>query len=268
MGHYIEVEKNIKLFVEDIGEGQPVIFLHGWPLNHKMYEYQMNEIPQQGYRFIGIDFRGYGKSDKPLKGYDYKTMANDVRAVIDALDLQNAVLAGFSMGGPIAATYMIEHKEHQISKLMLLSAAAPSFTQQDGFSYGMKPSEVDELIEGIQKDRPAALAEFGSTFFGQSISKEFEMWFGNLGLEASSYGTLASAKALRDEDLRTKLSSITVPTLLLHGRKDEICPFEFAEQMQQEISQAELIPFEHSGHGLFYDEKEKFNKEILAFLDK
>lgn len=95
MGHYINTENNVQIYAEDIGEGQPVIFLHGWPLNHGMFEYQMNELPKHEFRFIGIDLRGYGKSDRPFNGYDYDTMADDLHEVIQKLDLKDAVLAGF-----------------------------------------------------------------------------------------------------------------------------------------------------------------------------
>ncbi|OIK11374.1 alpha/beta hydrolase [Bacillus sp. MUM 13] len=266
MGHYIQTEDNVKIFAEDIGEGKPVILIHGWPLNHEMFESLMNELPQRGYRFIGIDLRGYGKSDRPMKGYDYNTMADDIKAVIDKLDLDQAVLAGFSMGGPIAARYMTRHGGHRISRLLLLSAAAPVFTQREDYPYGMTKAKVDELIKQIQEDRPAALADFGTKFFGTQPSKEFTMWFNQLALTSSSNGTIQSAYALRDEDLRMELSDIAVPTLLMHGKKDKICPYDFALEMMEMIPDAQLIPFEESGHGIFYDEKEKFNTEFLNFL--
>ncbi len=117
MGHYIKTEEHVTLFVEDIGHGRPIIFLHGWPLNHKMFEYQMNELPKRGFRFIGVDLRGYGQSDRPWEGYDYDTMADDVKAVIYTLQLENAILAGFSMGGAIAIRYMARHEGADVDKL-------------------------------------------------------------------------------------------------------------------------------------------------------
>lgn len=115
MGRYVQVEPNVSIFVEDIGQGTPVVFLHGWPVNYKMFEYQLNVLPNQGIRAIAIDFRGYGKSDAPSTGYDYDRMADDVRAVIDDLELTDVVLAGFSMGGAIAVHYMARHAGHGVS---------------------------------------------------------------------------------------------------------------------------------------------------------
>ena len=266
MGHYVEVEKGVNVFVEDIGEGQPIIYIHGWPVNHKMFEYQMNELPKHGCRFIGIDLRGYGKSDRPWNGYDYDRKADDVRAVIDALQIENAVLAGFSMGGAIAIRYMARHQQHQISKLILLAPAAPKFTKSEDYSMGIAPEEVDDMIMNIQEDRPAFLAGFGEMFFHQKPSEAFDHWFGTLGLEASAHGTIHSAQALRNEDGRADLSSVTVPALLLHGRKDEICPFDFSTYLEEKLTDAELVPFEESGHGLVFEETEKVNSEILRFI--
>ncbi|MCK6078536.1 alpha/beta fold hydrolase [Paenibacillus silvae] len=267
MGRYVQVEPNVKVYVEDIGEGTPVLFLHGWPVNYKMFEYQLNVLPHHGIRTIAMDFRGYGLSDKPSTGYDYDRMADDVRAVIDDLGLKDAVLAGFSMGGAIAAHYMVRHQGHGISRLALLSAAAPVFTQREGYPYGLTPEELNEqIIEPIFEDRAKLLDTFGGMFFAKEHSKPFMNWFHALGMEASSYGTISSAMALRDEDLRGELETIQVPTAIFHGKKDEICPFEFAEQMHQAIPSAELVVFEESGHGAFYDELEKYNAELIRFI--
>ncbi|MBO3793748.1 alpha/beta fold hydrolase [Bacillus subtilis] len=265
MGHYIKTEEHVTLFVEDIGHGSPIIFLHGWPLNHKMFEYQMNELPKRGFRFIGVDLRGYGQSDRPWEGYDYDTMADDVKAVIYTLQLENAILAGFSMGGAIAIRYMARHEGADVDKLILLSAAAPAFTKRPGYPYGMRKQDIDDMIELFKADRPKTLADLGKQFFEKKVSPELRQWFLNLMLEASSYGTIHSGIALRDEDLRKELAAIKVPTLILHGRKDRIAPFDFAKELKRGIKQSELVPFANSGHGAFYEEKEKINSLIAQF---
>ncbi|MFC5733075.1 alpha/beta fold hydrolase [Cytobacillus gottheilii] len=266
MGHYINTENNVQIYAEDIGEGQPVIFLHGWPLNHGMFEYQMNELPKHEFRFIGIDLRGYGKSDRPFNGYDYDTMADDLHEVIQKLDLKDAVLAGFSMGGPIALRYMSRYDGDRISKLLLLSPAAPIFTKRDDYPFGMEKEEVDTLIDQLKKDRPHAIASFGEKFFEKEPSEEFQQWFLNMAISSSSYGTIHSAIALRDEDLRNELSGIAAPITILHGKKDQICPYDFSVQLADQLPNAKLVPFEESGHGVFHDEPEKYKKQILEFL--
>ncbi|MFC0270443.1 alpha/beta fold hydrolase [Metabacillus herbersteinensis] len=268
MGFYIRVEQTVNLYVEDLGpkDGQPILFIHGWPVNHKMFEYQYNQLPKKGYRCIGVDLRGFGKSDQPWEGYTYNRFADDIRAVVDALQLKNFILVGFSMGGAIAIRYMARHLGHQVSKLALFGAAAPVFTKRPDFPYGMAKEDVNKLIKETYRDRPKMLSDFGDIFFARCVTESFKNWFHGLGLEASGHGTAMSAIALRDEDLRGDLSKINVPTAIFHGVQDKVCPFELAEAMHAGIKGSELIPFHYSGHGLFYCELEKFNSELVQFI--
>ncbi|WP_232697379.1 alpha/beta fold hydrolase [Brevibacillus daliensis] len=268
MGYYITVEPNVNLFVEDVdpGNGKPIVFLHGWPVNHKMYEYQFDQLPKMGFRCIGIDLRGHGNSDKPWTGYTYDRMADDVRVVIDSLRLKNIVLAGHSMGGAISIRYMARHAGHQVAKLALFGAAAPVFTRRPDFPYGFTKEEVNKLIEETYADRPQMLVGFGDIFFYRYLTESFKDWFHGLGMEASGHATAMCAIALRDEDLRPDLPKINVPTGIFHGIHDKVCPFAFAEAMNTGIKNSELIPFWDSGHGLFYCEKEKFNEALIHFI--
>lgn len=266
MGHYIEVEAGVKVYAEDIGIGQPVVFIHGWPLNSKSFESQVGELAVNNFRFIGIDLRGYGKSDKPWSGYDYDTAASDVKAVVDHLELENIVLAGFSMGGPIAIRYLSKYGQDNVDKLLLMGPAAPLFTQRDDFKIGMPPSGVDDIIKQLKTDRPLFLSKFSDMFFEQKKTPEFLRWFQSLGLEAGAHSTILSAISLRDEDLRDEIAGISLPTAIFHGKKDQICPFELAELLQKEIPNSVLVPFENSGHGINADEPDKFNTELIKFL--
>jgi non-heme chloroperoxidase len=268
MGYYITVEQNVNIFVEDIdpGYGKPILFLHGWPANHKMFEYQYNQLPKLGYRCIGVDYRGFGKSDRPWKGYSYNRLADDIRIVVDTLRLEDVTLAGHSMGGAIAIRYMARHAGHKVSKLALLAAAAPVFTQRPDYPYGITKEEVNKLIEGTYTDRPKMLDDFGNIFFARYLTESFKDWFHGLGIEASGHATAMCAISLRDEDLREDLSKINVPTGIFHGKQDKICPFVLAELMHAGIKGSELIPFKYSGHGLFYCELEKFNQELVRFI--
>ena len=130
MSDKIKGINGVNINVEDIGTGTPIVFIHGWALNHNMFEYQFTELPKHGYRCIGIDLRGFGDSDKPWDGYNYDTMTDDVRAVFDTLNLDNATLVGFSMGGAIAVHYMSRHQGFGISKLVLIGAAATLSNQE------------------------------------------------------------------------------------------------------------------------------------------
>jgi non-heme chloroperoxidase len=268
--NWIEVEKGVRVFVEDLnpGGGKPVLFIHGWPVNHKMFEYQFNLLPQYGFRCIGLDLRGFGKSDCPWGGYSYDRLADDVRGVVEALRLTGFYLVGFSIGGAISIRYMARHAGYGVAKLALVSAAAPVFTKRADYPYGLATEEVNSLILKTYKDRPKMLAEFGEMFFASKISPEFRAWFQDLGLEASGHGTAMAAVSLRDEDLRNDLQKVLVPTSIFHGALDKIVPYKSATVLQQGIHGSELYRFEHSGHGVFYDELELFNATLIRFLNR
>ncbi|WP_410513176.1 alpha/beta hydrolase [Paenibacillus sp. BR2-3] len=266
MQYYIEVEPNVKLFIEDIGSGVPVVFIHGWPLNHSIFEYQVTQLPKYGFRCISIDLRGFGKSDQPWTGYDYDRMADDIRIVLDTLYLEQVRLIGFSMGGAIAIRYMSRHRGHRVAKLLLLGAAAPAFTQRDNYPYGMTKAEVDELIELTYTDRPQMVAAFGEKVFAQPVTPSFKDWFQFIGVAASNHGTVCGAISLREEDLRQDLPQVHAPTFIFHGVLDQICPFKFAILMHKGIHGSQLLRFEKSGHGIFYDELELFNQRLLSVL--
>ncbi|ANF94900.1 alpha/beta fold hydrolase [Paenibacillus bovis] len=269
MGKYIQVEDGVKLFVQDLGEGIPVIFLHGWPSNHLMFEYQFSRLPLDGYRCIGIDFRGFGKSDAPWEGYTYDRMADDLRAVIDELQIENAVLIGFSMGGAVAIRYMARHQGHEIAQLALMGAAAPVFTKRADFDHGMDPDDVtSNLIEATYQDRPKMLGKFGLDFTHSKTKAGMMVWLESLCLQASHHGTIKAAIALRDEDLRGDLSAVTVPTVIFQGTKDKICDPDLAQLLSESITDARVVLFEHSGHAMMFDEMDKFNKELLLFLNQ
>jgi non-heme chloroperoxidase len=288
---YIEIDDNVFLHIRDWGQGKTIVFIPGWPLGHEMFEYQFTQLPQHGYRCIGISMRGFGKSSKPWGEYTYDVFADDLQSVLHSLALRNVTLVGFSMGGAIALRYMARHKGDGISKLVLCAAAAPSFTTRSGFPFRIEPEAVDSLIELCYSDRAKLNAEFGKIIFRNSdaVSPQLLDWFQSLGMEASPHATAACLATLRDSDLREDIQSVNVPTVLFHGLHDQVCPFELAETMTAQseamsngaeampageeaaaggIRGARLIRFENSGHALFYEERDKFNAELMNFIGK
>lgn len=270
MEYYIKVEPEVKIYVEDLNpEGKKtIVFIHGWPLSHKAYEYQFNVLPKMGYRCIGIDTRGFGKSDKPVSGYSYNTLSDDLRCVVEALNLRDFTLGGHSMGGAIAIRYMARHKGFGVSKLALFGAAAPSLTMRPDFPYGLPKEAVTSLINEAYNDKPKMLRDFGDMFLFQYATQPLSDWFFNLGLEAAGWAVAECAKTFRDEILFADLGEIKVPTLILHGIHDKVCLFPLAEVMKRGIKNSKLVPFEYSGHGLFYDERDKFNRELTQFIEQ
>jgi non-heme chloroperoxidase len=267
--YYIKVAPDVKIFVEDVNPSgnKTILFIHGWPLSHKAYEYQFNILPKMGYRCIGIDTRGFGASDKPWSGYSYDVLAEDVRQIVLALKLRNFTLAGHSMGGAIAIRYMAKYGGDGVSKLALFGAAAPSLTKSKNFPYGLPKEDVTKLIETTYKDRPKMLRDFGDIFLFKYATQPLSDWFFQLGLQAAGWATAAAATTFRDENLFSDLGKICVPTLILHGIHDKVCLYPLAVAMHNGIKYSKLVPFEFSGHGLFWEEFEKFNKELMEFIE-
>jgi len=268
VGYYVRVEQDVNVFVEDINPGgkKVILFIHGWPANHNMFEYQYDQLAQMGYRCIGVDTRGFGNSDRPAGGYGYDRLADDVHEVIEALKLHDITLAGHSMGGATAIRYMARYNERGVAKLALFGAAAPSLTQRPNFPYGIPAEDVTKIIENTNSNRPQMLQDFGRIFFFQNTTPPFNDWFMWLGFVAAGWATAQCAVTFRDETLFADLPKITVPTLILHGVNDMVCRFPLALAMKQGIKNSKLVPFDNSGHGLFWEERVKFNTELTQFI--
>jgi non-heme chloroperoxidase len=268
---FIEVEPNVKLHVTDLGEGKPVVLIHGWPLSDAMYEYQYAALLQKNYRVIGITLRGFGLSDKPGGKYDYDVFADDIKVILDKLKIEDATIGGFSMGGATVIHYVAKYKAAHVSKLALFGAAAPLWTKRSDFSFGLWTKEdVSGLITLNNTNRPLLFETFGKIFPANetSVSAGHGAWLGTIQAQASPYAMGEALKTLRDSDLREDLKKIKIPTLILHGKLDKICSYDLAEQMNAGISNSKLVAFEKSGHALFIEELEKFNAELIKFIQQ
>ena len=264
---YIEVEKNVKLHVTDLGDGQPVVLIHGWPLNDAMYEYQYQYLVKKGFRAIGISLRGFGKSDRPYGKYDFDVFSDDIKVVLEKLKIENAVLGGFSMGGAVVLHYMARYNGAHINKLALFGAAAPSWKQRPGSPYGASDEAAAGLIRTTETNRQQLIEGFGKGFGATdtSLSPAAAKWLESISADASPYATTQAITALRDLDLRPALAKINVPVAIFHGTKDKLCDFAFAEQLHKGIKNSYIVRFENSGHALFLEEMDKFNTELEKF---
>lgn len=267
---YIEVEKGVKLHVTDLGEGQPIVLIHGWPLSDAMYEYQYQYLSRKGFRVIGITLRGFGKSDKPYGRYDFDVFSDDIKVVLDKLNIQNAVLGGFSMGGAVVIHYITKYNAAHVSKLALFGAAAPSWKQRGESAYGISEADANGLLTKTMTAREDFIAGLGSAFVAKegNISKNLEKWLENINLQASPYAVTESIRSLLDLDLRPTLSKIKIPTTIFQGTQDKLCPYPLAEELNKGIKDSYIVKFENSGHALFVEEVEKFNTELEKFAKK
>ena len=265
---FIEVEKNVRLHVSDLGEGSPVVLIHGWPLSNAMYEYQYSALIKNGFRAIGITLRGFGQSDKPYGKYDYDVFATDIKAILEDLCVDNAVLGGFSFGAATVIRFVSKYNNEHVSKLALFGAAAPREVRKDDFPYGLPIEILNNLIELNSVNRPQLIEEFGKLFAASetALPKSISDWLAGIQLQSSQYAMEQGLCMIRDSDLRDDLKKITIPTAIFHGKLDKLCPFELAEQLHKGIVNSKLIAFENSGHALFLEERPKFNDELIKFI--
>ena len=262
---YITTDHGNKIAVYDFHprNQETVLLLHGWPLSHLMYEYQIGLLARLGYRVVALDLRGFGCSDAPAFGYCYDQMAQDVHSAVKALGLQRFVLVGFSMGGAIALRYMRLFEGHGVSRLVLLAAAAPLWTERPDYPFGHPCTYVNDLIDQAATDRPMLARSFSRQLFACEHSEAALDWFEGIALSASGVGTIQASISLRDEDGRSDLGCVHVPTTIIHGAQDSIVPAELARLQNEGIAHSQLVMLPNSGHGIFYDELTDFNEAFL-----
>lgn len=268
--YYITSNDNTNIAVYDLNptSSRTIVLIHGWPLSHKMFEYQIPILFKNNFRVISIDLRGFGMSDVTATGYSYNQFATDLYYVVCALNISRFCLLGFSMGGAVATKYMSLFQGYGVSSLCLLDAAVPSYCKTATNPYGQSIQSTNQLISLGYQDRPSLNQYFGSIFFNKKPSSAFSNWFQNLNDSASGLGEMQSLITLRDEDLWEDLKQILVPTAIIHGKQDKVCPFEMAKLTASQIPTSTLYPIENAGHGAFYEAKDMVNSKLVEFLNR
>ena len=275
--NYIETNKDakgnpVRIYYNDYGSGKPVILIHGWPLSSAMWEYQVNDLVNNGHRVIAYDRRGFGKSSQPWDGYNYDTLTDDLKALIDQLELKDITLVGFSMGGGEVVRYFSRHGGKNISKVVLISSVTPYMLQSDSNPDGVPQDIFDDMAKQMQYDRIGFLDEFGKTFFGVSmfhkpLSAPLLEYYRMLCTAASPRATLQCAKAFATTDFRDEMKLINVPTLIIHGSADNTVPIDATgKQSAIAIPGNRFIIYDGAPHGLFYTDKEKLNTDLVTFI--
>ncbi len=261
-----------EIYYQDLGKGQPVVMIHGWPLSHRMWESQISALADAGYRCVAYDRRGFGESGKPVGGYDYDTFASDLNDLMTQLDLRDAVLVGFSMGGGEVARYIGRYGSERVSKAMLLGAVPPFLLKTSDNPEGVEKKLFDGMIDGVRKDRIAFLEEFFPNFYNfdpklKSVSADlipFSKW---IAWGASPLATQQCITAFGTTDFRPDLKKITVPTLIAHGDADRIVPFDVSGKRSHEmIRGSRLEVLKGAPHGFAATHPQQLNKLMLDFL--
>ncbi len=267
-----ENSKPIDLYYEDHGTGIPIVLIHGWPLSGASWEKQVTALLEAGYRVITYDRRGFGNSSKPSSGYEYNTLAEDLRKLMVELDLRNAVLVGFSMGGGEVARYFGRYGNDRVGKVIFMSAIPPFLLRRPDNPAGVNGKVFKDIKKAILADRPAFLSKFFADFYnvdtlgGKLVSDEVVRLSWNIAVGASAKGTLDCVSAWLD-DFRGDLKRIDVPTLVIHGDDDRILPFAATGRRTHEaIKGSKLVVIKDAPHGLNWTHAEKANDALLTFL--
>ena len=262
----------IDLYYEDHGKGRPVVLIHGWPLSSKSWEKQVPVLLDVGYRVVTYDRRGFGNSSKPTFGYDYDTLAEDLHRLMTELDLADATLVGFSMGGGEVARYLGTHGSDRVEQAVFISAIPPFLLKTSDNPEGVDGSVFDGIMESISADRPAFLTGFFSDFYnvdifgGDLVSDEVIRFSWNIAAAASPRGTLDCVPAWLT-DFRDDLISIDVPVLVIHGDADRIVPFAASGKRTHELVRgSRLVVVEGGPHGITWTHAGRVNRELLDFL--
>jgi non-heme chloroperoxidase len=269
-----ENSTNIDLYYEDHGQGQPVVLIHGYPLDGHSWEKQSAALLKAGYRVITYDRRGFGQSSQPTSGYDYDTFAADLKVVLDTLDLTDVVLVGFSMGTGEVGRYLGTYGSQRVAKAAFLASLEPFLLQTDDNPGGVPQEVFDGILAAVTSDRYAYFTDFYKNFYntdenlGTRLSQEALRNSWNVAAGASWFASSAAVPTWIT-DFRADIPKIDVPSLILHGTADNILPIDAtARPFHQLLPNAEYVEIDGAPHGLLWTHGEEVNEALLAFLAK
>lgn len=261
----------VELYYEDHGDGRPVVLIHGWPLSNRSWEAQTGALVDAGFRVVAYDRRGFGWSSQPRSGYEYDTLAADLGVLMDHLDLRDATLVGFSMGGGEVARYIGTHGTDRVAQAVFAAAIPPALKQTSDNPDG---GVTDEVLAGFQaevrKDRMAFLEGFMTNFFSAGGELKVSDAQRRYALELAQW---ASPKGTHDciaawgSDFRADLERCDVPVLVIHGDSDAIVPVEVSGRRTAEtVKDGRLHVIPGGPHGINASHAEEFNRVLLDFL--
>ena len=269
-----ENSAEIEIHYEDHGSGQPVVLIHGYPLNGASWEKQERVLLQAGYRVISYDRRGFGKSSQPTVGYDYDTFAADLNALFEHLDITDVVLVGFSMGTGEVTRYLGTYGSSRVAKAVLMGAIPPFLLKTSDNPDGVDGAVFDEIKAAVVRDRPAYFKDFLDNFYnvdvlgGSRISEQAWQNSFTVAIGASPYAAHACVDTWLT-DFRDDLPKIDVPTLLIHGDADRILPYAAtAARLPDLIKDLEFVTVKGGPHNIAWTYPEEVNSALLAFLAK
>jgi len=267
-----ENSTDIELYYEDHGSGQPVVLIHGYPLDGSSWEQQEAALLGAGYRVITYDRRGFGRSSRPTTGYDYDTFASDLATVLDTLDLHDAALVGFSMGTGELGRYLGTRGAHRVAKAVFLGSLEPYLLQAEDNPEGVPQSVFDGVFDAVKADRYAFFTQFFAGFFntdeflGNRLSQEALDANQQLAYNASPYASVW-AQPTWLTDFRADIEKIDVPALIVHGTADNILPIDATgRRFAKALPTATYVEIDGAPHGMLWTHAAEVNAILLDFL--
>ncbi|MBN3751944.1 alpha/beta hydrolase [Paraburkholderia sp. Tr-20389] len=271
-GSFVKAKDGTEIFFKDWGTGTPVVFSHGWPLSADAWDPQMLFLVNQGYRVIAHDRRGHGRSGQSSGGNDMDTYADDLAAVLDALDVKNAMLVGHSTGGGEVAHYIGRHGSKRVAKAVLIGAVPPLMLKTQANPGGLAMSVFDGIRAGVAANRSQFYLDLATPFYGfnrpnAKVSQGLIQDFWRQGMEGSIKGQYECIKQFSEVDYTDDLKKIDVPTLFLHGDDDQIVPIDDSAKLASKlVKNATLKVYAGAPHGMCSTHVEQVNADLLSFL--
>jgi non-heme chloroperoxidase len=268
----IVTKDGAEIYYKDWGTGQPIVFSHGWPLSADAFEDQMFFFASRGYRCIAADRRGHGRSSQPWNGNDLDTYADDLAALVNKLDLRNAIHVGHSTGGGEVTRYIGRHGTGRVAKAVLIGAIPPLMLKTAANPGGLPIEVFNGLRDNVLKDRSAFWRDLSLPFYsynrpGATISEGVRQSFWLQSMMAGFPASYFCIKAFSETDLTEDLKRIDVPTLVLHGDDDQIVPYADSALISSKIiKNAKLVIYKGAPHGMCTTLKDRVNEELLAFM--
>ena len=268
----ITAQDGTQIYFKDWGTGQPVVFSHGWPLSSDAWEDQMNFLADHGFRCVAYDRRGHGRSGQPWNGNDMNTYADDLSALVQALDLQNAIHVGHSTGGGEVARYIGRHGNDRVAKAVLIGAVPPLMLKTANNPGGLPMEAFDQIRAGVHNDRAQFFKDLSAPFYGANrpnskVSQGLRDSFWIQGMMAGYKAVYDCIKAFSETDFTEDLKKINVPTLILHGDDDQIVPIADSAYLSAKmVKGATLKVVPGAPHGMCSTLKDQINSELLAFF--
>ncbi|HEY7293255.1 MAG TPA: alpha/beta hydrolase [Vicinamibacterales bacterium] len=273
-GHSITVADGTEIYYKDWGSGQPVVFSHGWPLNADAWEDQMVFLGQHGYRCIAHDRRGHGRSSQPWNGNEMNTYADDLAALVEALDLHGAAHVGHSTGGGEVARYIGRHGTARVAKVVLIGAVTPLMLKTAANPGGLPMDAFDGIRAGVLSDRSQFFKDLSGPFYGANragakVSQGVRDTFWMQGMQAGFKGVVDCIKAFSETDFTEDLKKNDRPTLIMHGDDDQIVPIgASAKESVKLVKGSTLKIYPGFSHGMCTVNKDQINADLLAFLQR